>query len=286
MSGLICFLSDFGLHDGYVGVVKGVILSIDPVARIVDLSHAVPPQDVRSGAFLLMASVPYFPRGTVYLAVVDPGVGGQRRAIAIETGGYRFVGPDNGLFGWALLRLVRGAELALEPDGDRLRLGEGASAVSLSRPRFWRPEVSATFHGRDVFGPVAAHLSRGVALDELGERIEAIRTLPFPRPVEVEGQTKGEILYVDRFGNLITNLEGSALPPDATIRIGDRAIAGLSPHFQQDVDLIALIGSSGLLEIAVPSGSAAARLGVAVGAIVSVSPAPSGPGPLSLEAIG
>ena len=266
----ICFLSDFGLDDSYVGVVKGAILSVDSTLQVVDLTHAVPPQDVRSGAFLLMTAVPYFPPGTVYLAVVDPGVGTDRRAIAVEAAGYRFIGPDNGLLSWALLRLSGvGASVGLI--GNTLRLGGGVSGVALTEPRFWRPTVSATFHGRDVFGPVAAHLAGGLPLAELGPAVESIRALPLPGPSRQGRTVRGEVIHVDRYGNLVTNLSGADVPPDATIGIGDRAIVGLAPHFQQPAELIALVGSSGLVEIAVPNGDAARRLGLGAGATVTVT---------------
>ena len=274
MRGPICFLSDFGAEDGYVAAVVGAILSVAPEARVVDLTHHVPARDIRAGAFLLTTTVPYFPPGTIALAVVDPGVGTARPALAVRAGGYHFVGPDNGLLSWVLLRLARTADFVVRPDGDRLHLGAGASAVALREPRFWRPTVSATFHGRDVFGPVAAHLAAGVPLDELGPAVATIRALPFPTPRADRGGVQGVVIHVDHFGNLITNLGRADVGAGSTIRIGDRAITGLAPHFQQDAALIALIGSSDLLEIAVPNGSAAGLLGLGVGAPVQVSPSP------------
>lgn len=268
MRGPICFLTDFGLEDAYVGVVKGAILSIEPNAQIVDLSHAIPPQDVRAGAFALMAGVPYFPEGTVYLAVVDPGVGTERRAIAIEVAGYFFVGPDNGLLSWAILKATRGTEVAIRDD--LLLLEGGATGVVLDRPHFWRADVSSTFHGRDVFGPVAAHLARGVPLTDLGSPIVSIRALPFPSPTREGGALRGEVIYVDRYGNMVTNIERADLVANAVVEIAGRTIGGTSPHFQQEADLIALVGSSGLLEIAAPNGSAARVLEAGVRASVRI----------------
>lgn len=272
MSGPICFLSDFGSEDGYVGVVKGVILAIRPMVSLVDLSHGVPPQDVRAGAFLLRTAVPYFPAGTIYLAVVDPGVGTERSAVAVRVGGCHFVGPDNGLLSWAILRQARAVAATVELADDALRLGAGISAVALSQPRFWLPTVSATFHGRDILGPVAAHLSAGIALGELGPAVTSIRALAYPMPMRrADGpEMVGEVIYVDRFGNLVTNLESGDVTAQAAIRVGESVIRGLSPHFQQDAELVALVGSSGLLEIAVPNGSAAMRLKLGVGARIRV----------------
>ena len=186
----IFFLTDFGLADTYVGVVKAVILGIAPDARIVDLTHDVPPQDVRAGAFALLTAAPYLPEDAVILAVVDPGVGTARRPIAVQVQGRTFVGPDNGLLSWAI-------RADLTPRGRRKRRpsrrGEGEQAVVLDRPRFWRPTVSATFHGRDLFGPVAAHLARGAPLTEVGSPCDGIQTLPFP-PVQRTTDAEGEVI--------------------------------------------------------------------------------------------
>lgn len=270
---LVTLLTDFGLDDAYVGVVKGVILGINPAARLVDLSHAVPPQDVRTGAFLLMVAVDYFPPGTVHLAVVDPGVGTARRAIAVEAGGACFVAPDNGLLSWALLHLGRTGRADVRVAGEALLLGAGARAVQLADPRWWRQPVSPTFHARDLFGPVAAHLSRGVPLAELGTPLDRLALLPFPEPERrPDGTLRGEVVHVDRFGNLITNLAGPLVPADAVVAVGGRRIVGLVPTFGAGRGLVALVGSSGLVEIGLVNGSAASALGVRPGAEVIVAP--------------
>ena len=261
----ICFLTDFGLADTYVGVVKAVILGIAPDARIVDLTHDVPPQDVRAGACALLGAAPYLPDDAVVLAVVDPGVGTARRPIAVQVGDRTFVGPDNGLLSWATASQV-------------------SRAVVLDQPRFWRPAVSATFHGRDLFGPVAAHLARGVPLSDVGSPCDAIQLLPFPlvrHTVDTAGgivAAHGEVIHVDRFGNLITSLRTADLPPGPIVALAGHTIDGLVPHFQPTAASaggpIALIGSAGLLEVAIPNGSAASGLGVGVGAAVTVTARP------------
>jgi S-adenosylmethionine hydrolase len=263
MSGVITLLSDFGTHDGYVGAMKGSILSIAPTATIVDISHDVPPQDVRFGAFTLLTSTDTFPPGTVHVAVVDPGVGGARRALAIHTGGSYFVGPDNGLLSWAIAERV---DVAV--DAGQLALPLDVRAVSLEVPEFWRPTVSSTFHGRDIFGPVAAHLSRGERLERMGTRVSTIAALPFPAVTERDGEIVGEVLVVDRFGNCITNIRGERLVGNEQVEIAGRIISGLSANYESGAEIIALIGSSGLVEIGVPSGNAAERLGVGTGARV------------------
>jgi S-adenosylmethionine hydrolase len=264
-------LTDFGLRDAYVGIVKGVILARDPDARLVDLCHEVPPQDIRRAALLLATSVQYFASGAVFLVVVDPGVGTERRGLAVEASGWTFVGPDNGVLTWALRLLARVGRLELGADNGWLRLRAGARAVELLERRFWLPEVSSTFHGRDVFGPVAAELSLGRPLADLGPAISELRDLPWPEPChEADGSVRGEVLTLDGFGNLITNLRPDDLATGPVFQVGDRIIRGLAPHFQSDSELIGLIGSSGFVEIAAPNGSAAALLQAGTGTPVRV----------------
>jgi S-adenosylmethionine hydrolase len=289
----IFLLTDFGLADTYVGVVKAVILRIAPDAPLVDLTHEIPPQDVRAGAFALLTAVPYLPTDAVVLAVVDPSVGTARRPVAIEAGGRIFVGPDNGLMSWAVDGLApppaplpsaeeRGNRMGALPSpakrgrGPQERGGaapgrrEGPTALAavLDRPQFWLPTISASFHGRDLFGPVAAHLARGVPLADVGSPVDSIVELPFPMPARAVDVVHGEVIHVDRFGNLITNLTAGDLPADPVVTVAERSIVGLAPHFQSAGLLIAMIGSAGFLEVAVPNGSAAATLGVGVGAPV------------------
>jgi S-adenosylmethionine hydrolase len=255
-SGVVSLLTDFGLDDAYVGIVKGVILSINPDARPVDLTHAVPPQDVRRGALLLEQAWTAFPAGTVHLAVVDPGVGTERRALAVAAGDHYFVGPDNGLLGFCF---------ALP----------GARAVELTNRRYHRSPVSRTFHARDIFAPVAAHCARGVALEALGRPVTDPVRLRLPRARRAAGRTLGEVLLVDRFGNLLTNVTRRALPgpPErCTLAIGGARIWGLVRAYgdRPRHRLGALVDSSGRVEVFVRDGRAAARLGLGPGAAVSL----------------
>ncbi|HEY8477475.1 MAG TPA: SAM-dependent chlorinase/fluorinase [Chloroflexota bacterium] len=267
----ITFLTDFGLEDHYVGTMKGVVLGINPDAVFVDICHAVGAQDIREGAVLLEAAAPYFPDGTVHVAVVDPGVGTARRAIAIEVGGQYLVGPDNGLLTLAVSALARRVGAVPAQRDGWLALPPTARGVVLDRPSYWLPHVSATFHGRDVFAPVAAHLSRGVGLDALGTPVERIVALALPAPSLTPQGVRGEVVHVDRFGNLITNLRPDDLPPaPLAVEIAGRRIDRLSRTFQDGAGLIALVGSMDRLEIAVPNGNAAAALGVGVGEPVVV----------------
>jgi S-adenosylmethionine hydrolase len=270
----IFLLTDFGTADTYVGIVKAVILSIAPYSPIVDLTHEIPPQDVRAGAFALMTAVPYLPENAVVLAVVDPGVGTDRRPIAVQVGQQRFVGPDNGLLSWAI------SDYTAPAPGVGSEIGK--QIVVLDRPQFWLPNVSATFHGRDIFGPVAAHMACGVRLDCVGSPTDAMVTIPFPEPQIVRDEATqiqtvtGEIIHVDRYGNMISNLRVSDLPLNPWVTVGNEAIPGVVENYQVAgaSDVIALIGSAGFLEIAVRNGSAADYLKLGVGARVTVTTVP------------
>lgn len=252
----IALLTDFGLEDPYVGVLKAVMLGIAPAARLIDITHAVPPGAVAWGAWQLWSARAYFPAGTVFLAVVDPGVGSRRRAIAVEARGQYFVGPDNGLLGWA----------AADP----------GRIVELNRPRWHLPQVSRTFHGRDIFAPVAAHLAAGAAFEDLGEALPALTRLNWPAPIQEPGGIRGEVLLWDRFGNLITSLRASDLAgfnsQALRIEVGGLTIDGLSGCYADVApgEPLALIGSSGLLEISLRDGDARSRSGAAVGQRVFV----------------
>lgn len=276
---ILTLLTDFGTEDEYVGVMKGVILSIAPDVRLVDLSHQIPPQDIRRAAFLLMNAVPYFPPDTVHLAVVDPGVGTARRPVAVRTPVGTFVGPDNGLFSWALANV---------PEW---------TAVEIREPAYRLPRVSSTFHGRDIFAPAAAYLAAGVPLEKLGPRVEDLVWLPPPRLEVGDLGVEGEILYADRFGNLVTSIghlewEGDTLVlvlafgPGGSGRRFSAGAAGVvvgSPGLKPRAlgirrtygevavgEPLALVGSNGFLEIAVCQGSAVAALGAGPGAPVTL----------------
>jgi S-adenosylmethionine hydrolase len=261
-SGLITLLSDFGARDGYAACLKGVILGLNPRARLVDLSHEVPPQDIQAGAFILAAAAPYFPAGTIHLAVVDPGVGTGRRALAARTRGQCFVGPDNGLF-----HLMFAGRTDLE-------------IVSLENPAYFLPQVSATFHGRDLFAPVAAHLSLGVALARLGPAVTDPVRLPWPEPAVTSAVLRGEIIYADRFGNLVTNVPAGAFQAWCQgrafqLQVGPLTLTRLRRTYGEAAagEMLALIGSHGYLEIACAGGSAASRLKAGPGLPLEIRPA-------------
>ena len=246
---LITLTTDFGLADSYVGAMKGVILGIDPTATIVDISHDIAPQDVQEAAYVVYTAYPYFPPDTVHIVVVDPGVGGRRRAIALRAAQACFVAPDNGVLSYVLAR-----------EGMR-------EAVSLTNAKYHRQTVSHTFHGRDIFAPVAAHLARGVPLTELGEPLNEIVTFSLPQPqVLPDGGAVGHVLHIDRFGNLILDIkEGDCiLDGEIVLEVAGRRIQNLGRTFTDGPagELVAYIGSSGHLEIALREGNAAQSLGM------------------------
>lgn len=267
--GVVTLLTDFGTGDPYVAIIKGVMLSVAPWLRFIDISHEVAPQNIREGAFILATSWAYFPPGTVHLAVVDPGVGTERRPILLVGPNAFFVGPDNGLFGW-----VFGPPWEDHPTAGPRPLPEGWQAFVLNQPRFWRPDVSRTFHGRDIFAPVAAHLAAGVRPEELGKPVGEVVALAWPRPEPVgRSALRGEVVYVDRFGNLVTNIPARLVSPAARVEIAGHTIRGLRRTYAEAAGLAALVNSFGLLEIAVPGGSAARTLNAGPGTPVVVNPA-------------
>lgn len=261
---VITLLTDFGLADSYVGAMKGVALGINPDVRPVDISHLVPPQDVLHGAFLLGQAWSLFPAGTIHLAVVDPGVGTERRALLVRGMGHWFLAPDNGLLTFALPPEV--ADTAIfQPYA--ANVPDGFDAYAITNPRYWRQPVSATFHGRDIFAPVAAHLSLGVAPEELGEPVDTLTRLAVPAP-QWQGDTlKAHVLHVDRFGNLVTTVPAEALAgvTDMEVVLNGTRVRGLVSTYAQGEGLTALIGSHGYLEVALANGNAADTLGARVG---------------------
>lgn len=271
---LISLTTDFGEQDGYVGVMKGVMAGIAPGATFVDLTHVLPPQDIRSAAYVLWTALPYFPPESVHLVVVDPGVGTSRRPIAARTACGTLVGPDNGVFSYLWT------------------IAPPTAIVELANPRYRRTDVCATFHGRDIFSPTAAYLARGVPLEEFGPPVTDPVTLSLPA-LEVEGDAlRGEVLYVDHFGNVITSIgrllwEGEQLhlrpafgsapavmlsAARCAVFAAGRALGAIRRTYGEVApgEALALVGSEGLLELAVSHGHGGKALGLEIGAPVLV----------------
>ena len=272
-SPIITLTTDFGLADPYVAAMKGVILNISPEATIVDISHAVHPQAIEQGAFLLAMAWPYFPSSSIHLAVVDPSVGTERRALALQTPTAVFVGPDNGVLSAALPDEVREAAWGTDQPAP-VRPPKGCQAVALANEAYFRQPVSSTFHGRDVFAPVAAHISLGVPLEELGPPVEEVLAFaPFRARRQPDGSLRGRVIHIDVFGNLVTDVRCQDLQTERpTVEIGGRIIVGLRPSYEGGAEILAIVGSSGYLEIAVPKASAAELVGAALGMPLLVRP--------------
>lgn len=261
MKPIITLTTDFGLTGHYVAQMKGVILSLNPAAHIVDITHAIAPQNIRQGALALRDATPHFPAGSIHVAVVDPGVGTARKVLYAEIAGRHYIAPDNGL-----LHLLA-------------RNSAPARLISIENRDFMRPEVSQTFHGRDIMAPVAAQLSLGVDPAELGPTVSSMQSLDWPAPVVTPTQATGQIVDIDAFGNAITNLHAKHLPNapqprgQTVVQAGQWRIAGLHATYGECEigTLIALVGSSGYLELACVGGSAGERFSLAVGERVTVT---------------
>jgi len=266
VSRVITLTTDFGYGDSYVAAMKGVILGINPQAAIVDISHSIEPQNIAQAAYVLSTAWSYFPQGTIHVVIVDPGVGSARRAVVLETPKALFVSPDNGLLTLVMKDLCPPGD---RPDSseDERPLPSGARAVAITNPRYWNHPVSPTFHGRDIFAPIAAHLSLNTPIDEFGEVVDTLRLLPIPQlALGSKGETIGHVLHIDHFGNVITDIRRENLRSlDVVIEIGGRQVRGLSSCYTDRDDLLALVGSSDHLEIAYRCGSAAATIGAKVG---------------------
>jgi S-adenosylmethionine hydrolase len=252
---VITLLTDFGSKNGFTGVLKGVIWKIAPDAQIADITNEITPQNITEGAIALWRVAAYFPPGTIHVAVVDPGVGTGRRPIAAMIGDQYFIGPDNGIF----TPLMEQAE----------RNGQKFRVYHLDNPKYWLPEVSHTFHGRDIFSPVAAYLAAGTALEQMGTLINNPVRIKMPQPVCIDQGWRGQVVLIDVFGNITTNLNGDLIRerPNVMVRIAGQSIRGLVRSYgeRDPGDVVALVDSEGFLEVAVVNGNGAQTLHVEVG---------------------
>ncbi len=279
MSAIITLTTDLGLTDAYVAAMKGVILGINPEAKLIDICHTIKPQNIPQAAFVLSTAYQFFPEKTIHVVVVDPGVGTERRAIILRTPSADFVAPDNGVLSYVLQqwKSVQGrlkGQSSFKNNRQQVELEPGMEAVTITKPQFWRSPVSPTFHGRDIFAPVAARLSLGFPPIDFGEAITSVTMLPLPHPYQApDGSLVGHILHIDSFGNLITNIKSDDLPQTKrtiTIEVGNHLISGLSRTYAQGRGLLALIGSSGYLEVSLKGDSACALLNAEVGNEVKI----------------
>ncbi len=276
MAAIITLTTDFGTADAYVAAMKGVILTINPEATIVDICHSIKPQNIFEAAFIISTAYSYFPEGTIHIVIVDPGVGSSRKAIILKTRSAFFLAPDNGVLSYIIAE-TSSTSVSESLDKDlrlkQQRLGPETTAVAITNPKYWRQPVSTTFHGRDIFAPVAAHLSLGTPLSNFGRKLNQIHVFRIPRPYrEACGNITGLIIHIDHFGNLITNIKSTDLPSrQVTISVGTNSIKGVSSFYAQGKGLIALIGSSGYLEVSLVGGSAAEILNARVGDKITIN---------------
>jgi S-adenosyl-L-methionine hydrolase (adenosine-forming) len=255
--GIITLTTDFGTQDWFVGAMKGVILDLAPQTQVIDITHEIPPGNIAAGAFALASAFNYFPRGTVHVAVVDPGVGSDRPALAVKSERFTFVGPDNGLLSWAMPQ------------------PHVKAVYSLDNPKYFLHRVSGTFHGRDVFAPIAAHLVRGVPLAKLGTRMDDFIRLPWPEPKRTGAGISGSVVYIDRFGNGITSIPGEMLRGGSEawdVCLRGRRVCSVARYYQAVPagHPVAVVGSTGYLEMAICGGNAAQRLRLNCGTKVQV----------------
>ncbi len=255
---IITLTSDFGSQDYYVSAMKAVILGISPQVRLVDVSHDLPPQDIMAGAWVLKNTAFLYPPGTIHLAVIDPGVGSTRRPVLVQVRNQFFVGPNNGLF-----------SLVVESEEHRV--------FELNNKRYWRESISTTFHGRDIFAPVAAWLSNGEPPENFGSELGELTTYRWAKPISDDEGVQGWVMHIDRYGNLITNIPQAFIQKYGResafkIYVGNTILKDISDAFSDvpDGEAVALIGSSGMLEIAINKGNAEHMLGVEKGAPVSL----------------
>lgn len=262
---VITLITDFGIKDGNVGVMKGVIWGICPTAQISDLSHMIQAQNIREAAYIFARSVPYFPKDSIHIVVVDPGVGTKRRPMAAKIGDWFFVGPDNG----TITGLLQRAEQA----------GWQTEFVELNRIKYWLPNVSFVFHGRDIFAPVAAHVANGVPLRELGTSFTDPLRLELPKPEKTKDGWRGEVIHIDHFGNISSNIRAEDLgeamrqKENIMVHLNGMVIKGMVDTFGERPvgELITLLGSTGNLGISVVNGNAAAGFGVKIGDEITVT---------------
>jgi S-adenosylmethionine hydrolase len=269
---IITLTTDFGLSDPYVAAMKGVILGLNPEAAVVDVTHEVRPQRLIQAVFVTQAAWPAFPAGAVHVVVVDPGVGSARQGIVLVTPQGCFLGPDNGVLSAALPDEARPPS---PREGASVAAPESCSVFTLTNHRYLRHPVSATFHGRDVFAPAAAHISLGVPPEALGEPVEALIAFPPLRASRSpDGALQAQVVHIDRFGNVITDVRGEDLPADAfTVELTGQLVPGPVRTYAEASGLVALVGSGGYLEVVLVGGSAADALHIEIGDPALLRPA-------------
>jgi S-adenosylmethionine hydrolase len=275
LPGIITLTTDFGTGE-YAASLKGVILRINPEVKIIDICHTIQPQNIIQASYIIDSTYSYFPEESIHLVVVDPGVGSKRKAIIVKALSSYFIAPDNGVLSSVLDRLYNVSSGTSFKRGEgvikRRKLSDDVQAVSITNTQYWNQQVSPVFHGRDIFAPVAAHLSLGLSINNFGQEIRYVNMLeniaPYKNPA---GEIIGRVVHIDYFGNIITNIDAADIPDgQPLISIGDKRISGIDRYYAEKEGLIAIIGSSGHLEISLRNGNASIELGINIGDEVTV----------------
>ena len=264
---IITLTTDFGRGDAYVAAMKGVALGICADATLVDVSHDIERHNIAQAAYVLASASIHFPANSIHVAVVDPGVGSSRKPLALQTPRGVYICPDNGTLTHVLNEL--GARFPKPHSGEAsaiVSIPESCRAYELNNSEFWLPRITRTFHGRDIFAPVAAHIANGVPLSQLGPPVQSLICLPIPAFSSTEACAIGSVVHIDTYGNLITNIPSESVPGDSEVIVSGRSIQKLSDSYQEsDGELLAIIGSRDTLEIAVGRGNAQSLLNAALG---------------------
>ena len=270
---IVTLTTDFGMDSGYVGAMKGVLLGIAHQLTIVDISHEIPATNIAHGAFVLANASPYYPPSTIHVVVVDPGVGTDRLALLVSTPTGLFLAPDNGILSYVLMpHIAYTTNPEIKPFGTfRMSLGKNCMAFNINNPSLLCHDVSTTFHGRDIFAPVAAQLANGLDISSVGEQVDVLTMLNLPTISVCQQSIEGFVIFVDHFGNLVTNLTWDFVNEKRiTLDILGESIYGINSNYQSGHELLLIIGSHGYLEIALSNGSAASTLGAEIGTEVLV----------------
>ena len=273
VNAVITLTTDFGVSDGYVAAMKGVILDTNPAVQLVDISHNIPPQNVFQAAFVLSTVYQYFHHSAVHLVVVDPGVGTNRRIVALKTPAGTFIAPDNGVLSYVIRDYAEQVNVTAGNVLNKVKLSDLVRAVTVTNTRFFRQPLSDTFHGRDIMAPVAALLAQGFQINTFGEATDWLNMLALPQPQpNPDGTVTGHVLHLDNFGNIVTDVRCSDLPGGSEIRIdlAGHLIQGVKQNYTEGSGIVAVIGSTGYLEIALKGGSAASLCDVRVGDCIKI----------------
>jgi S-adenosylmethionine hydrolase len=273
---IITLTTDFGINDGYVASIKGVILGINPDAKIVDICNTIKPQNILQASYIIDSTCSNFPQESIHIVVVDPGVGSSRKAIIVKMFSSYFIAPDNGVLSYTIARWFNKSSHIVKATKEiigRKKLPAAMQAVSITNPRYWNKDISPVFHGRDIFAPVAAHLSLGVMMNNFGREIRYINLLSNLAAIEDnKGLIVGKVIHIDYFGNIITNIKTDSISKKQyTVSIGGRHISEINRYYAEKEGLLALIGSSGYLEVSMRNGNASSELGINLGDRVTLS---------------